>query len=185
MYCPRCGEEQGSEQLRFCPKCGLPMGLVAQLIANGGSLPQLQELLGKKKIFTKRNGVIFSLFWFILFVPFGAAIWGVLEVEELAALSAVFGVFSSILIFLFSLFFLPSAKTYYSDTATAVESIPTVNELSGGQNQQNALPPQQGQTAQEYVSPGAGMWKAPDTGELAQPGSVTEGTTKLLEKDDV
>ena len=28
------------------------------------------------------------------------------------------------------------------------------------------------------------MWKAPDTGELVSPGSVTEGTTKLLSKEE-
>jgi hypothetical protein len=28
------------------------------------------------------------------------------------------------------------------------------------------------------------MWKAPDTGDLVQPASVTEGTTKLLSKEE-
>jgi hypothetical protein len=47
---------------------------------------------------------------------------------------------------------------------------------------QNALPAQQTMPAQTYASP-ANAWKAPNTGELSQPRSVTEGTTKLLEKD--
>jgi hypothetical protein len=44
---------------------------------------------------------------------------------------------------------------------------------------QTALPPQ---SAQNYASP-ANLWKAPNTDRLIQPRSVTEGTTKLLEKD--
>ena len=46
---------------------------------------------------------------------------------------------------------------------------------------QSALPPQQ---EQNYVPP-VNVWKAPDTGNFARPGSVTENTTKLLEKDDL
>jgi hypothetical protein len=159
----------------------MQMGLVAELIANGGMLPQLLELGKKSKIFTRRNGLIFSLMWFILFVPFGAAMWGILDVEELAAMSAVFGVFSSILLFLGSLFFLgktPKEQPYIQNQQAAPAT------LQGNVMNQNALPPQQAQTAQEYVAPAAGAWKAPDTGELARPGSVIEGTTKLLQKDD-
>ena len=44
----------------------------------------------------------------------------------------------------------------------------------------NALPPQQGVPLSSYGPPQAGKWR--DTNEL-QPTSVTESTTKLLEKD--
>ena len=183
MYCPRCGQEQVSGDLRFCSSCGMPMGLVAELIANGGSLPQLLELGKKSKIFTRKNGMVFSLMWFIFFVPFMAAIWGgVFGVEEIAVLSAVFGVFSSLLIFLFSAFFLSGAPKNLPQQSFNQNTIPA--NLSGQNVQQNALPPQQTQPAQDYMSPAAGTWKAPDTGELARPGSVTEGTTKLLQKDE-
>ena len=36
MYCPRCGQKQMAGDLKFCSRCGLPMGLVAELLANGG-----------------------------------------------------------------------------------------------------------------------------------------------------
>jgi hypothetical protein len=41
-----------------------------------------------------------------------------------------------------------------------------------------ALPPQ---SAADYVSPGVGAWR--DTNELAEPMSVTDSTTKLLENE--
>jgi hypothetical protein len=47
---------------------------------------------------------------------------------------------------------------------------------------QRVLPAQQSQPAQSYMPP-ANSWKAPDTGEFARPSSVTEGTTKLLKKN--
>jgi hypothetical protein len=59
----------------------------------------------------------------------------------------------------------------------------TANYLSGNATRQNALPPQQSQPVQDFVPPAAGAWKAPNTGELV-PHSVTDGTTKLLQKDE-
>lgn len=185
MYCPRCGEQQSSGNLRFCNRCGLPLGLVSEVLSHGGSLPQLEELYKKRQYFTRRNGILFSLFWFILFVPFGAAFWGVLDVEELSGISAVFGVFSSLLIFLFSLFFLGKPVAPAPDQVVVEGRQPAEGRQMGGQTaDRSALPPQQTRFADEFVPPSAGSWRAPDTGEFAVPGSVTEGTTKLLQVEE-
>ncbi|MEZ5425448.1 MAG: hypothetical protein R2747_04205 [Pyrinomonadaceae bacterium] len=181
MYCPSCGQQQASEEIRFCSRCGFPLGLVAEVLANGGTLPQLLQL-SKKPFFSRRNGLIFSLFWFIFFVLIITPFWGIVDVEEMAAFSAIVGVFGGLLIFLFSLFFLKKHQPSLTEAQFSRNETQAPNYLRGNQTQ-NALPPQQTQPAQDYVSP-AGNWRAPDTGDLVQPGSVTEGTTKLLNKDD-
>ena len=33
MYCPRCSQQQVSEETKFCSRCGLPLGLVSELLA--------------------------------------------------------------------------------------------------------------------------------------------------------
>lgn len=181
MYCPRCGKQQVSGQLKFCPKCGFPMGLVAEVISHGGTLPQLEELSKKSKTLTRRNGMIFSLFWFLFFLLIVTPFWGIMDVEEMAAISAITGVFGGLLLFLFSVFFLGKPPKQYPGMTYAHQE----NQLSTGYpGQQNALPPHLQQTADEYVSPGPGSWRVPDTGDLATPGSVTEGTTKLLQKEE-
>ena len=38
MYCPQCSEEQVSEEMRFCSRCGLPLAIVSQLVRGGGAL---------------------------------------------------------------------------------------------------------------------------------------------------
>lgn len=39
MYCPRCGQQQASEALRYCSRCGFPLEGVAGLLAGGGLAP--------------------------------------------------------------------------------------------------------------------------------------------------
>lgn len=184
MYCPRCGQEKISGDLRFCSRCGLPLGLVTEFVENGGTLPQLLELNEKKKLLTRKNGLKFSLIWFIVFVLLFVPILGVLGApEELIGLMAVFGTMSSILGLVSSFLFLKKEPKW-----AANEDILQAANIPAQQNFQDsransALPPQQTQTAQDYVSP-ANNFRAPDTGELVQPGSVTEGTTKLLHKEE-
>ncbi len=182
MYCPRCGEEQNSGNLRFCNRCGLPLGLVSEVLSNDGTLPQLEELYSKKgKIITKRNGMIFSLFWMIFFDLIITPFWGVMDVCELAGMSALIGLFGGLMILLFSKFFLKNPPNDLDMQALLNNANP--QNLSSRQTQQNVLPSQQTQSAQEYVAPSAASWKTFNTGELVQPGSVTEGTTKLLKKE--
>ncbi len=180
MHCPSCGQEQVSANTKFCSRCGFQLDLVAELLANGGFLPQLAQLAGKKSFFNKKNGVMFAVLWFFFFVMFLTPVWGILDVEELAAISAVTGIFGSILILIFSLAFLPSSKVAAATRVVSPDSIP---RGLYGKPQQQQLPPEQFQPANVYTAP-AGNWRAPDTGELVTPGTVTEGTTKLLSKEE-
>ncbi|HVG28392.1 MAG TPA: zinc ribbon domain-containing protein [Pyrinomonadaceae bacterium] len=34
MFCPQCGHRQVSDDMRFCARCGLPLGLVTDLLTN-------------------------------------------------------------------------------------------------------------------------------------------------------
>lgn len=179
MHCPRCGQQQVSEQTKFCSRCGFQLGLVAELLAHGGFLPQLADLTqGKKAFFTRKNGVIFSILWFIFWVMMVPAFFGLANEDEAAGVSAVFGLFTTLMFVIASLAFLPRTQKF---SLPPLEAHPAAGLY--GNPQMNALPPQQTQPASQYTAP-SGNWRTPDTGELARPGSVTEGTTKLLQKDE-
>jgi hypothetical protein len=182
MYCPRCGQQQASGDLRFCSRCGLPMGVISQVLANGGTLPQLMELNQQRSLVTRKNGLKVALIWFLfldfLLVPLIAIMGG----EEIVAIAAVLGFVGAMIITLISFLFFKSEPKYLINQDFAQYEMQGQQYL--GENQsQGALPPQQTQAAQDYVAP-AQSWKAPDTGDLVVPGSVTEGTTKLLKKDE-
>lgn len=181
MHCPRCGQQQVSDQTKFCSRCGFQLGLVSELLMNGGFLPQLAELYkGKTTIFSRKNGLIFTVLWFIFFVMMMPAFFGIAGAEDAAGISAVFGIFSTMMLLILSLAVLKRAPKPHELAAHQMQQPATLysNPALG------ALPPQQSQPASTYMAP-EGSWRAPDTGDLARrPASVTEGTTKLLKKDE-
>src|SRR2546425_7958476 len=56
MYCPRCGQQQATDSMRFCSRCGFAMEGTMQLLAHGGMLPLYQPPAGEKSISPPRRG---------------------------------------------------------------------------------------------------------------------------------
>jgi hypothetical protein len=179
MHCPRCGQQQVSVETKFCSRCGFPLGLTAEVLSHGGFLPQLAELNKKKTFFTRKNGVVFSLFWFMFFTLLLTSIFGIAGARPLQGITAVIGVFGGLMLMIASLILLkPTRKMPVYPNM----EIPASNQQSlYGAPQQNALPPQHSIPASGYVPPAAGNWR--DTNDLT-PTSVTDNTTKLLSKDE-
>lgn len=178
MFCPRCGQQQVSENIKYCSRCGFLMELVADILANGGVLPQLLDLNKNKKLFSRKNGLKAALIWalvmWILVTPF----FGVLGADELAGIAAILGFAGGVLLTLISFLFLDN-KPALNQTSVNMRSDYANNNLGGASA--NALPPQQSVPASAYAPP-AGKWQT--TNDLAAPPSVTESTTKLLQKDE-
>lgn len=180
MHCPRCGQLQVSDQTKFCSRCGFQLGLVSELLENSGYLPQLAELQkGKSTIFTRKNGVIFTVLWLIFWMMMVPAFFAALGTNRLPGALAAFGFFSSVMLLVTSLALLKrSPKAYELAAHHAPKSASLYGNPAAG-----ALPPQQSQPASAYMPP-EGSWRVPDTGDLTRPGTVTEGTTKLLKQDE-
>ena len=180
MHCPGCGQQQVSNETKFCSRCGLPLGVVSELLVHGGFLPQLAELNSKKKFFTKKNGVVFGVFWFIFLTMFSTAFFGILGApDEFVGILAITGVFGAMMIILASLIFLRSSKPI---AAFSPQFQPGQTPTGIYGVNQPTLPPQQSIPASAYAAPRPGTWR--NTNDL-EPTSVTEGTTKLLERDDL
>ncbi len=179
MHCPQCGQKQVHENIKFCSKCGISLLWVAEILKNGGSLPQLENLSANSGCLTRSNGLKFALLWFLVFLML-TPILGILTQDgEPAGVSAVLSVVGSILICALSLMFLKNPKYKGAlqpaelENRNAINKAANFKELARGEQS----------TAREYVAP-AETWKAPDTDDLVRPASVTEGTTKLLQMED-
>jgi hypothetical protein len=155
--------------------------LISEVLANGGVLPQLAALNKKRKLFSRKNGLKLALIWTVFFWFLLTPLFGIAGAEEATAIPAILGFFGGVFLVLISFLFLnDNPKLAGSQTANFRSDFMPQN-LSGNA-QQNALPPQQSVPASSYVPPQAGKWQT--TNDLVTPPSVTEPTTKLLQKDE-
>jgi hypothetical protein len=66
MYCPKCGHQAVSNNVRFCPGCGFRMDGVAELVANNGVLAADEEQPPKpRRSMVKRGALLGATLMFI------------------------------------------------------------------------------------------------------------------------
>jgi hypothetical protein len=183
MFCPSCGQKQAREEIRFCSRCGFSFEIVVQLLDHSGYLPQLAEINKQQNSrLTRRNGLKFALFWFLALTLFLAPVAEAAGINRLPELFAALGVCGGLLIFVFSMLFLKKApRSRNAEKFNLIRKMREKKAMRGADNK-NALPPQQSVPASAYIPP-RNAGKTLDTFDLSRPGSVTEGTTKLLEQD--
>jgi len=179
MHCPQCGQQQISEVIRFCSRCGFPLEGVIQLLATGGNLNLAPIDAGPPQISARRRGVKQGGMLLLL----GAVIVPLLGVLASYTNVTVFEFFTAIAAILF--FIGGPLRMLYA--AVFEEGAPS---RRAGQHLTYAAPPLQAPpVTNRNVLPAAvatspvGAWRRPNTAEIANPPSVTENTTRLLDKE--
>lgn len=181
MFCPSCGQQQTSEDTRFCSRCGFLLTGTSHLIASGGVLPQLPanydpNIISPRKRGLKQGGLL--LLFGMIIVPLVALLVEAARGPDIiVAVLALVTFWGGILRMLYALFFeskFPQIPANESVLPKAVQNV-----LPGNKNS-NALPPQQSMPVSSYAPPASGNWR--ETKDLVQP-SVTEHTTKFFERD--
>ena len=174
MHCPRCGHQQNSDEIRFCTKCGLAMSEVKEIL-----VPELRKNKAKKKKNNigkgVRQGLAMMLFGFVLITILAIlrdlGIVPQVFVKIAALVFCVGGVIRMGLPFIFN-----ENKRQPKDDSPVSDA--TTQNLFEKTANDKSLP-----EAQYYPPINFGA-KNYDTGEMFQPASVTENTTKLL-KDEL
>jgi hypothetical protein len=180
MFCPQCGQQQATGAIRFCSRCGFPLDGVIQLLRSGGIMPMYRTADEPVTISARRKGVKQGG----LLLLSGAVIVPLLGVmasfghsaflEILMAFAAIICFIGGPLRMLYAGLFeegAPSPARMYGPP-------PVARQQFGPPVQHHALPPPPVRTA-------PGSWRPrPNTAELPTPPSVTENTTRLLEKED-
>ena len=183
MYCPQCGQQQAPGTVRFCSRCGFPLDGVLQLLGNGGMLPvyrdpQVPREISPRKKGVRQGGMLFLLG--VILVPilgvFASYINGPFP-EILAALAAIICFIGGPLRMLYAAIFEEGAPSAVLHGARPYVGPPISTPQFGPSMHNAALPPPPAQSA-------SGWRSRPITSELASPPSVTENTTRLLDKED-
>ena len=181
MFCPQCGQQQVSGIVRFCSRCGFPLDGVIQLLTSGGMLPVYQNpeeiKISARKRGVKQGGLLLLI---------GAVLVPILGVmtsfsnstflEILTAFAAIICFVGGPLRMLYAAVFEEGAPHQFRPPHRPYVPAQQASHQFNPHMQPSALPP-------PPVQPPA--WRSrPITAELAQPPSVTENTTRLLERDE-
>ncbi|HVG21881.1 MAG TPA: hypothetical protein VNI02_22790 [Blastocatellia bacterium] len=187
MYCPKCGQQQAVSEMRFCPRCGFPLGGVAELLAQGGVLRSAGgEELRQQSLSPRRKGVKQGVVMMLLgtvIVP----VLGILNsyqdqttlIEVLVAISAVIFFAGGLMRILYAMLFESAAPTAARPDALPDGSQVAPAALNFGAPV-SALPPAERGAPMPNFTP-----RRMNTAELVRPPSVTENTTRLLDEDKV
>jgi predicted nucleic acid-binding Zn ribbon protein len=180
MHCPKCGQQQITEETRFCSRCGFLLTGVLQLVANDGQLPQSGST-GKPEVLSpRRRGVRKGLFFFLL----SFLILPIIMMITIAANEEPYVLFTAAVIFIVGgLLRIAYALMFEEADAAAAHPATSGHSLPIQSGEPNSLPDQTTIPASLYAAPPAtGKWR--DTNDLQKtPHSVTDSTTKLLERD--
>jgi hypothetical protein len=170
MYCPQCSQEQASEEMRFCSRCGFPLAVVSQLVANGGALAGFDSE-GKRQLSPRQRGIRWGGLLMI--------ISGVL-VPIVALLTAMKSDLVVLFLPVILILIVGLARLLHAYLLQPGTSAP--NRFTAGMSGQlntghrSALPPGQSIPITNWGQP-------IDTSDMAQPASVTDNTTKLLNEE--
>lgn len=168
MYCPKCGQQQLSTDVRFCNRCGLGITQLSLWLEHADRLIELPEVapsqVPKKSRKRMRQGAKLMFLSAVLF-PFAIMLCAIFDTP--GPMIIPFTVFVAGLSWtLYSLLFIEDVPQ--EESASRITGSGENRVLSAG------------------GLPGGGFnWSSGrvHTAEIAQPPSVTERTTVLLEKD--
>lgn len=181
MYCPQCGQQQVSDAVRFCSRCGFLLEGVTAVVASGGMIPARyiqplnQQLSPRSK--GVRQGAMLMLST-LLVVPIVA----ILSVQ-------LFYGASSIIIPLAALFCFVGGLLRMLYALLMEDAVPQKETNQMGGYSPPAAPQINHSTRNTALPPASAnaptSWRPRvNTGEIYQPPSITENTTRLLDKED-
>jgi hypothetical protein len=184
MYCPKCSQEQISDEVRFCPRCGFQLDALKLMLAenqNGLAISEAERetqllstrkrdvLIGATIMLVAAISIVLLMISSVAGTPWQAVIIPLLLVW--------IGIVSVILL---SGHAAREITSLFSKDDSASPS-QIVSKLIGRLNptaSHQALPPVQSEPISDF-----GSWRVNAAG-LVQPTSITEHTTNSLNKKD-
>ena len=177
MYCPKCGQSQINDEVRFCSRCGFALGGVTGLLTNNGMTPGVVSLPVAQGMSPRRKGIrqggklmLISMF----VIAFLALLIPLIGVPEEFPLIGVLVLLAGLLRLIYA--FLFEDKTPNALTLPAAQ--PFAPQQFNPHAQAGALPPAEFRPAPSFYAPRT------DTAEIPVPSSVTDHTTRLLRDED-
>ncbi len=182
MFCPRCGQEQITIDTKFCSRCGFLLTGVLDLISNNELPTQTLVSSENKGISPRKKGLRQGgqlLLSGLIIVPVLLIFLDMLRFynSPVVAIIAILTFWGGILRMLYARIFESNVP---SENLSETGVFSSVQKILNKKQKVNALPSDQSAVDNFNISPSTTNWH--DTNDLV-PQSVTDHTTKLLEKD--
>jgi len=168
MFCPKCSQSQSSEEVRYCSRCGFPLEAVALLITHDGNLPGIDAKACSKSIRSRiaTESVLLTVFsWAVALLCtkwFDAS--GIFEgIAKIGSFTFFLLGFVGLFRFLYAFLFLKIQPDSSSELGKIKERF------------RPQLPSSQ-------VNPLSDWPRRENTREMVSQPSVTEHTTRVLDK---
>lgn len=183
MYCPKCGQSQVSADVRFCSRCGFPLVVVGDLLVTGGALPAHvaaagHEAVGLRPMSPRRRGVRKGIAIFlasILLLPFFGIMHEAIGTPQEFMMFGALGILIGLIRIIFAVFFQDGApRAPHVAPPPQLYTPPIASRLHSPAHE--PLPHAQGVPVNDYRQPQV------HTAEILHPPSVTDHTTRLLDK---
>lgn len=171
MHCPQCGQKQVSDEVRYCKGCGFALGAVKELLTTGGISPTEKES-NKSRLSPRRRGVrqgAILLFIAMCLLPLSTLLGRNGEVLPLMFVMA------GLMRMLYARIFQEGAPAERDKPAVFPQTTFDQTHRVGTGANDRMLPPAQSIPVTTFQS------RRSETKEMAEPPSVTEHTTKLLD----
>jgi len=168
MYCPNCGQQQISDEMRFCSRCGLALTGLAEWLAGGRvqHVEQVQVAEPSRRRKHLRRAAKLMFFSGVLFPIFFVMCVAIQEGGPM---------FIPCFILFVSLVWMLYARLFISNTPRVDYQAPPMTVL-GSMPARSSLPP----ATTTSIPVGRAQVR---TNELAQPPSVTENTTRFFDSE--
>lgn len=181
MFCPKCGQQQASDTMRFCSRCGFQLEVVRELIPNDGALVWPEAEIHERHLSPRNRGIrqgVMLMLLTALVVPVSALLAkiGILP-REFVALAAIICAVGGFLRLVYAIMFEEGARKRKRITATPTYDAQAAPAQLRTGAAASSLPPHRSRPERDFYS-----GRRIDTAEMAQPPpSVTENTTRLLD----
>lgn len=170
MYCPNCGQQQISDEMRFCSRCGIALSGLAEWLAGG--VPAKREDGAQVETWSpRRKGIRRAaklMFFSGALFPVFLALSLLIDAGEPMSIPIV--------IFFVSLVMMLYARLFSPKTARTKTHAPETSALGPNPTRASLPPPI------NIPVTGVGRQRVA-TKEMAQPPSVTENTTRFLDNE--
>ena len=178
MYCPKCSQEQISDEMRFCSRCGFSLIAVRDLVASGNALVKPE---GETPQLSCGQRGVRRAAWMLL-----ASVALASFVGFLTAMDDDFAVFFMFpfLIFIIGLSLMLYGVFIADKRAARKKAAALQLQLAASMQAQLNAAPRTPELYPSRMTPDESFAaRRPQTAEMVRPPSVTENTTRLLDED--